>query len=220
VSFAERKFNVKLIGLGLPLHTVCDIVKCAEQIFAGLARFEVFDLNSKLELKGFSKLRLLPYRFNKLMAKLTYWYAKNFGFAVSPDSFLALASLVADITGFDCAVIVAPIKSYQAFLGEIFGASDYTGIRFPRAAFVPLLSLFEKCPSYEVFINRASKLIAHEVAHVLGLKDCFSPLCVMMGRGGLEVLDHIPPSFCASCFFKLLSKASKTSQLTRMKRCV
>lgn len=195
---------VRLAGLGCSRDFLDDVAKRAEGIFEGLISIQVFDLGSKPDLKGFLRLRAMPYKLNRLSAKLKLKYAMRFRCAASPESFLALASSVADITGADCAVVVAPIRSYQVFLGEVFGVSDHSGIRYPKAAFVPLMGALERCPSYEVFVDRSSKLIAHEVAHVLGLKDCFSSCCIMKGRGGPEALDSVPPSFCAKCFFKLL----------------
>lgn len=193
-----------IAGLDLSEGLLIAISKRVQEAFKGSVSARALNLERMPKRKSKFLLLYLPFYYvNKLIAVLTYRFARKFNRAVSPDCFLALASIIADLTGASCVAILAPIRSYQLYLGEIFGASDFSKTRYPRAAFIALLSALEDAPKREVFLTRASKLTAHEIAHALGLTECFNFNCVMHGRGDLGELDAVPLKFCEQCLSKL-----------------
>lgn len=193
-----------ITGLDLPKDLLITISERVQEAFKGVISAQVINLEHMPKRKSKLLLFYLPFYYvNKLIVTLTYRFARKFNQAVSPDCFLALASIIADLTGASCVAILAPVRSYQLYLGEIFGASDFSKTRYPRAAFVALLSVLEDIPKREAFLIRASKLVAHEIAHALGLTECFNLNCVMYGRGDLDRLDAVPLGFCDQCLLKL-----------------
>jgi archaemetzincin len=86
-----------------------------------------------------------------------------------------------------------PILTY------VFGEAQVNG----RAAVVSLRRLKhghdgQRAPAH-LLLERLAKVAVHEMAHVLGLKHCRFPRCLMSFSLGLEQLDALPLRFCPDC---------------------
>jgi archaemetzincin len=59
-------------------------------------------------------------------------------------------------------------------------------------------------PEFEhVILTRALRVLAHEVAHMFGLRHCFHFECLMNPTAGVEDLDRLPLHLCPVCLRKL-----------------
>jgi archaemetzincin len=59
-------------------------------------------------------------------------------------------------------------------------------------------------PEFEhTILARALRVLAHEVAHMFGLRHCFHFECLMNPTAGLEDLDRLPLHLCPVCLRKL-----------------
>ena len=58
-------------------------------------------------------------------------------------------------------------------------------------------------PDNEIFIQRFSKEIIHELGHTFGMIHCFNNDCVMLSSNYVEEIDQKGYSFCKSCKEKL-----------------
>ena len=54
-----------------------------------------------------------------------------------------------------------------------------------------------------MILNRALRVVAHETAHMFGLRHCVHFACVMNPTGGLGDLDRLPLHLCPVCLRKL-----------------
>ncbi len=86
-----------------------------------------------------------------------------------------------------------PILSY------VFGEAQVGG----RAAVVSLHRL-RRGPDgqpvrTDIFLERLAKVAVHEVAHILGLRHCRAPKCLMAFSLGLKQLDALFMGFCRDC---------------------
>jgi len=52
-------------------------------------------------------------------------------------------------------------------------------------------------------LYRASKIMTHELSHMLGLRHCIFYQCGMNGQNHIEEHDNTPFPFCVICFRKL-----------------
>jgi len=86
-----------------------------------------------------------------------------------------------------------PILTY------VFGEAQVNG----RAAVVSLRRLKHGRDGQRVLphvlLERLAKVAVHEMAHVLGLKHCRSPRCLMSFCLGLEQLDDLTLRLCSDC---------------------
>lgn len=92
-----------------------------------------------------------------------------------------------------------PIMTY------VFGEAQLNG----RAAVISLYRLREQRNAKpDLFLERTAKTALHETAHVLGLKHCGDPGCLMSFSMGLEQIDALPIGFCPECtrFIKMKTK--------------
>ncbi len=61
-------------------------------------------------------------------------------------------------------------------------------------------------PEFEhTILRRALRVLAHEGAHMFGLRHCFHFECLMNPTAGLEDLDRLPLHLCPVCLRKLMS---------------
>jgi archaemetzincin len=61
-------------------------------------------------------------------------------------------------------------------------------------------------PEFEhVILTRALRVLAHEVAHMFGLRHCLHFECLMNATAGIEDLDRLPLHLCPVCLRKLWS---------------
>lgn len=86
-----------------------------------------------------------------------------------------------------------PILTY------VFGEAQVNG----RAAVVSLRRLRQsrdgqRVPS-SLLLERLAKVAVHEMSHVLGLKHCRTPYCLMSFSLGLDQLDALSLRFCPDC---------------------
>jgi archaemetzincin len=59
-------------------------------------------------------------------------------------------------------------------------------------------------PEFEhTILTRALRVLAHEVAHMFGLRHCFHFECLMNPTAGVEDLDRLPLHLCPVCLRKL-----------------
>jgi archaemetzincin len=77
-------------------------------------------------------------------------------------------------------------------------------------------------PEFEhTILARALRVLAHEVAHMFGLRHCFHFECLMNPTAGLEDLDRLPLHLCPVCLRKLwavtgMSIVGRFEQLIRL----
>ena len=86
-----------------------------------------------------------------------------------------------------------PILTY------VFGEAQVNG----RAAVISLRRLRQsrdgqRVPS-SLLLERLAKVAVHEMSHVLGLKHCRTPNCLMSFSLGLDQLDALTLRFCPDC---------------------
>jgi archaemetzincin len=85
----------------------------------------------------------------------------------------------------------------------IMGQADSTS----RTAIVSLFrikpELYGLPENEELLKNRLLNIAAHEVGHMLGLKDCRNPECQMTPADGLSAIDNRPETFCSECIINL-----------------
>ncbi|MFH1136774.1 MAG: matrixin family metalloprotease [Pseudomonadota bacterium] len=86
-----------------------------------------------------------------------------------------------------------PILSY------VFGEAQLGG----RAAVISLHRLHRgadgRAISSSAMYERLAKVAVHETAHILGLKHCRAPRCIMAFSLGLKQLDDLYLGFCPDC---------------------
>ncbi|MFW6081996.1 MAG: hypothetical protein ACOC7W_08775, partial [Desulfosalsimonas sp.] len=92
------------------------------------------------------------------------------------------------------------------FLSFIYGEAQLKG----KTAVVSLHRLRrnpdgKKVPS-EIFLQRLAKIAIHETAHVIGLRHCRVPGCVMCFSPELDFLDALSPGFCSECESGLMQR--------------
>jgi archaemetzincin len=65
-------------------------------------------------------------------------------------------------------------------------------------------AFFGRPPSAKRLVaERTFKILAHEVAHLFGIKHCIAHACIMNGANGQEESDRSPLHACAVCLEKL-----------------
>jgi archaemetzincin len=91
---------------------------------------------------------------------------------------------------------VTPLDLYVPSMNFVFGEARCPG-RVAVISTVRLKPLHANNPN--LFGNRVAKEAAHEIGHMLGLKHCSNPLCVMYFSERLADTDRKQEDFCVEC---------------------
>jgi len=91
---------------------------------------------------------------------------------------------------------VTPLDLYVPSMNFVFGEARCPGR-------VALISTARLKPPHtnnpNLFGDRVAKEAAHEIGHMLGLKHCLNPLCVMYFSERLADTDRKQKNFCPEC---------------------
>ncbi len=121
------------------------------------------------------------------------------------DADLILERVLHRITGENrvLALLTTDLYTRSCNLNFIFGQAQCPG----RVALVSLCRLdptfYGAPPDRELFLNRATKEIIHELGHTFGLGHCANPSCVMSFSNSILDVDKKKPAFCKTCRRKL-----------------
>lgn len=94
---------------------------------------------------------------------------------------------------------VAAVDLYVNSLNFVFGEADPTN----RVAVISVMRLRQSFYGLQsdrrLFLKRAGKEAVHELGHVLGLRHCLNPNCVMFFSNSLLDTDRKDDDFCEKC---------------------
>ena len=99
----------------------------------------------------------------------------------------------------DVLLAVADVDLYVNSLNFVFGEADPTN----RAAVISVIRLRQSFyglrNNSKLFLKRTGKEAIHELGHVLGLRHCLNPRCVMFFSNSLADTDRKEDDFCKKC---------------------
>ncbi|RLG80887.1 MAG: hypothetical protein DRO09_02570 [Thermoprotei archaeon] len=107
---------------------------------------------------------------------------------------------------YDIALGIADVDGYIPGLNFVFG------VAFPslKTATVYLTRLrygvSKDRESYTKFLERVIKEVMHELGHLLGLRHCSNPRCVMHFSNSIFDTDMKSWRFCSRCFRELVAR--------------
>lgn len=121
------------------------------------------------------------------------------------DASLILIDLAQGATGPPLRVGITAGDLCLPFLTYVFGEAQLEG----KAAVVSLHRLRfmdngARAPR-ALLLERLTKLVLHETAHILGLAHCQTPGCLMRFSGGLAELDRLDLELCPACHPQLMA---------------
>jgi archaemetzincin len=94
---------------------------------------------------------------------------------------------------------------YVPQLNFVFGEAELSG----KAAVVSLRRLkpevYDEPANQTLFLERAVKEAVHEIGHVIGLRHCSEPSCVMSFSNDIGAVDTKKRQFCPKCSGRLSS---------------
>ena len=91
---------------------------------------------------------------------------------------------------------ITPLDLYVPSMNYVFGEARCPG----RVAVISTARLGPIDPiNSDLFASRVAKEAGHEIGHMLGLKHCSNPLCVMYFSERLADTDRKQEDFCAEC---------------------
>ena len=91
------------------------------------------------------------------------------------------------------------VDLYIPILTYIFGQAKLGGYTGVASLYRLRNEHYGLEPSYELLIERFSKVIIHELGHAFGLIHCSNPVCVMRSSTYVEDLDQKNKQFCYRC---------------------
>jgi len=103
-------------------------------------------------------------------------------------------------------LLLSTRDAYVAGLNFVFGLA----IPWIRTAAVFLARLMLGATK-TLLLNRVEKEVLHELGHLLGLKHCKTPGCVMNFSNSLMDVDRKSNKFCRKCYTKLSKSGVEVS---------
>jgi archaemetzincin len=163
------------------------------------------DINSDImeELKG--KIRGVfgcPVEIKLGFSDLEYAYAATRRQYLAPTLLSHINALERDED--ERTVGITEVDLYAPGLNFVFGEADIIS----RTAIISLCRLRQEYyglpPDKNLFLERATKEIVHELGHTFGLGHCPNMSCIMHFSNSLADTDYKEASFCNKCRPKII----------------
>lgn len=130
------------------------------------------------------------------------WPVPDYALIPSRKQYNAAPIIAELIRGFDRPVLRVGLTHQDLclpFLTHVFGEAQVGGL----AAVVSLFRLAREksgiTPPRAQVYERLSKVLLHEIGHLLNLSHCRNRQCLMSFSLGLEQLDQLSLTFCSVC---------------------
>ncbi|HEX2920827.1 MAG TPA: archaemetzincin family Zn-dependent metalloprotease [Bacteroidales bacterium] len=166
--------KIRLIYFG---HFENEFLGMIKEAVVNEFRLHVELKEAHLDLTEFYDAARRQYDGNKLLKKIDYSYGS--------DSFKTLGLFNVDI--------FIPILTF------ILGQAYLNGRSGIASSFRLDNELYGMKKDDLLYLNRFRKEVIHELGHMLGLRHCNVPTCVMRSVTYVEDIDQKSQSFCSSC---------------------